>query len=72
VFYQDTVAAINWRCDAFGFEVRIKVQGKNGSTVRSIRKAICGGSRSAYAIRRRASGGGKWPKVFVILTVDPV
>ena len=30
VFYQDAVAAIDWLCDAFGFEVRIKVEGKNG------------------------------------------
>jgi uncharacterized glyoxalase superfamily protein PhnB len=30
VFYQDAVAAIEWLCDAFGFEVRIKVEGKDG------------------------------------------
>lgn len=30
VFYQDAVAAIDWLCDAFGFEVRIKVEGNNG------------------------------------------
>jgi uncharacterized glyoxalase superfamily protein PhnB len=30
VFYQDAVAAIKWLCDAFGFEVRIKVEGKDG------------------------------------------
>jgi uncharacterized glyoxalase superfamily protein PhnB len=30
VFYQDAVAAIDWLCDAFGFEVRIKVVGKDG------------------------------------------
>jgi uncharacterized glyoxalase superfamily protein PhnB len=30
VFYQDATAAIKWLCDAFGFEVRIKVEGKDG------------------------------------------
>jgi uncharacterized glyoxalase superfamily protein PhnB len=29
VFYQDAAAAINWLCDAFGFEIRIKVEGKD-------------------------------------------
>ncbi len=30
VFYQDAAAAINWLCDAFGLEVRLKVEGKDG------------------------------------------
>lgn len=30
VFYQNAVAAIDWLCDAFGFEVRLKVVGKDG------------------------------------------
>jgi uncharacterized glyoxalase superfamily protein PhnB len=30
LFYQDAGAAIQWLCDAFGFEVRIKVEGKDG------------------------------------------
>lgn len=30
VFYQDAAAAIDWLCDAFGFEVRLKVEGENG------------------------------------------
>jgi uncharacterized glyoxalase superfamily protein PhnB len=30
VFYQDAAAAIDWLCDAFGFEVRIKVEGEGG------------------------------------------
>jgi uncharacterized glyoxalase superfamily protein PhnB len=30
VVYRDAAAAIDWLCDAFGFEVRIKVQGLNG------------------------------------------
>jgi uncharacterized glyoxalase superfamily protein PhnB len=30
VFYQGAAAAIDWLCDAFGFEVRLKVEGDNG------------------------------------------
>jgi uncharacterized glyoxalase superfamily protein PhnB len=30
VFYQDAAAAIDWLCDDFGFEVRLKVEGDNG------------------------------------------
>ena len=30
VVYQDAVAAIEWLCDAFGFEVRLKVEGDKG------------------------------------------
>jgi uncharacterized glyoxalase superfamily protein PhnB len=30
VFYQDAAAAIDWLCDAFGFAVRLKVEGDNG------------------------------------------
>jgi uncharacterized glyoxalase superfamily protein PhnB len=30
VVYQDAAAAIEWLCDAFGFEIRLKVEGENG------------------------------------------
>ena len=30
VYYQDAASAIQWLCDAFGFEIRIKVEGENG------------------------------------------
>jgi uncharacterized glyoxalase superfamily protein PhnB len=30
VFYQDAAAAIPWLCKAFGFEVRLKVEGEGG------------------------------------------
>jgi uncharacterized glyoxalase superfamily protein PhnB len=30
VFYRDAAAAIDWLCDAFGFTVRLKVEGNNG------------------------------------------
>jgi uncharacterized glyoxalase superfamily protein PhnB len=30
VVYRDAAAAIDWLCDAFGFGIRIKVEGENG------------------------------------------
>ena len=30
VVYRDAAAAIQWLCDAFGFEIRLKVEGENG------------------------------------------
>jgi uncharacterized glyoxalase superfamily protein PhnB len=30
IFYQDAAAAIDWLCDAFGFEVRLKVENDDG------------------------------------------
>jgi uncharacterized glyoxalase superfamily protein PhnB len=30
ICYQDAARAIDWLCDAFGFEVRLKVEGENG------------------------------------------
>ena len=30
VVYQDAAAAIDWLCNAFGFEIRLKVEGHNG------------------------------------------
>jgi uncharacterized glyoxalase superfamily protein PhnB len=35
VFYDDPQAAIDWLCQAFGFEVRLKVEGDNGEIVHS-------------------------------------
>jgi uncharacterized glyoxalase superfamily protein PhnB len=29
-FYEDAAAAIDWLCSAFGFEVRIKIEGEGG------------------------------------------
>lgn len=30
LFYEDAAAAIDWICSAFGFEVRLKIEGENG------------------------------------------
>lgn len=35
VFYDDPRAAIDWLCKAFGFEVRLKVEGDDGKIVHS-------------------------------------
>jgi uncharacterized glyoxalase superfamily protein PhnB len=35
VFYNDAAAAIDWLCRAFGFEIKIKVDGEDGSVVHS-------------------------------------
>jgi uncharacterized glyoxalase superfamily protein PhnB len=35
VFYDDAQAAIDWLCRAFGFEIRLKVEGDNGDIVHS-------------------------------------
>jgi uncharacterized glyoxalase superfamily protein PhnB len=35
VYYQDAHAAIEWLCQAFGFEVQLKVEGDGGQVVHS-------------------------------------
>ena len=35
VFYDDPKAAIDWLCKAFGFELRLKVEGEGGDIVHS-------------------------------------
>jgi len=35
LYYRDPAAAIDWLCAAFGFEVRLKVEGEGGSIVHS-------------------------------------
>jgi uncharacterized glyoxalase superfamily protein PhnB len=35
VVYQDAAAAIDWLCKAFGFEVRLRIEGDNGRIVHS-------------------------------------
>jgi uncharacterized glyoxalase superfamily protein PhnB len=31
VYYEDAVKAIDWLVDAFGFEVRLRIEGDDGS-----------------------------------------
>ena len=35
VVYQDAAKAIDWLCDAFGFELRLKVEGEPGEIIHS-------------------------------------
>src|SRR5471032_84269 len=35
VYYEDAAKAIDWLCAAFGFEVRLKIDGPGGSVVHS-------------------------------------
>jgi uncharacterized glyoxalase superfamily protein PhnB len=35
IFYNDAAKAIDWLCEAFGFEVRLKVEGEGGVIVHS-------------------------------------
>jgi uncharacterized glyoxalase superfamily protein PhnB len=35
LYYQDAARAIDWLCQAFGFEVRMKVEGEGGTIVHS-------------------------------------
>ena len=35
LYYEDPAKAIDWLCDAFGFEVRLKVEGDGGTIVHS-------------------------------------
>lgn len=35
IYYEDASAAIDWLCNAFGFEVQMKVEGENGEIAHS-------------------------------------
>jgi uncharacterized glyoxalase superfamily protein PhnB len=68
VFYDDPTAAINWLCRAFGFEVRLKIEGEGGSIEHSelvfdgglIMVGAAGGDRPGqeHMISPKAVGGG--------------
>jgi len=54
VFYDDAVAAIDWLCRAFGFEVRLKVEGGDGGIVHS--ELVFGGGVVMVASAGRMEG----------------
>jgi uncharacterized glyoxalase superfamily protein PhnB len=68
VFYDDAAAAIDWLCDAFGFEVRTRVEDDDGQIVHSevvygeglIMVGQSGGDRpgQAHMVSPRSTGGG--------------
>ena len=65
LFYDDPAAAIDWLCDAFGFEVRLKVEGDGGAIVHSelelagglIMVGEAGGKGRAYTTSPRSLDG---------------
>jgi uncharacterized glyoxalase superfamily protein PhnB len=75
LYYQDPVRAIDWLCRAFGFEVRIKVEGPDGSIEHSELAfgeglIMVGGDRkdrSEWAYRRspRSIGGANTQNLMV-------
>jgi uncharacterized glyoxalase superfamily protein PhnB len=65
VYYDEPAKAIDWLCRAFGFEVRLKVEGENGSIEHSELTfgdgvVMVGGAKPRFPNRRspRAVGGG--------------
>jgi len=81
VMYKDANAAIDWLCRAFGFEVRLKVQGDDGIVVHS--ELVYGdgvimpaqeneGSTEAYRNLGRSpqSLGGKFTQAMVLQVDD--
>ena len=56
IFYDDPAAAIDWLCTAFGFKVRIKVEGEGGAIVHSELELEGGLIMVGAASRDKASG----------------
>ncbi len=71
LFYDDPAAAIDWLCKAFGFEIRLKVEGENGDIAHS--ELVIGdglimvGSSKKMPGRKspRAIGGGNTQSLMV-------
>jgi uncharacterized glyoxalase superfamily protein PhnB len=57
IFYDDALAAIDWLCRAFGFEVRIKVLGNDGRLAHS--ELTYGGGVMMVAQAGKSSTGTK-------------
>jgi uncharacterized glyoxalase superfamily protein PhnB len=57
IFYDDALAAIDWLCRAFDFEVRIKVLGNDGRLAHS--ELTYGGGVIMVAQSGKSSGGTK-------------
>ncbi len=64
LFYDDAAAAIDWLCDAFGFEVRLRIEGEGGRIEHS--QLVYGGglvmvSTAGGSAHRGASFPGRSP-----------
>jgi uncharacterized glyoxalase superfamily protein PhnB len=56
VFYQDAAAAIDWLCDAFGFTLRLRVEGEGGRIEHS---ELEFGGALVMVSQETIDGGGK-------------
>jgi uncharacterized glyoxalase superfamily protein PhnB len=72
LYYQEPAKAIDWLCRAFGFEVRIKVEGQDGSIEHSELVfaeglVMVGGTRARFPYRRspRSIDGGNTQNMMV-------
>jgi uncharacterized glyoxalase superfamily protein PhnB len=80
VFYDDPRAAIDWLCQAFGFEVRLKVEGDDGVIHHSelcfgealIMVSGTGGKETWQALYRSPQATGGWITQACALFVDDV
>ena len=45
LYYDDAPKAIDWLCEAFGFEVRLKVEGEGGRIGQHVLSVALGGRR---------------------------
>jgi len=52
LFYRDAARAIDWLCDAFGFELRLKVEGEPGRIIHS--ELVYGGAMICVSEAARA------------------
>lgn len=79
LFYDDPAAAIDWLCRAFGFEVRLKVEGDNGRIEHSeltygealIMVATAGASPhrsdTAFRMSPKSVGGGNTQTLMIFV-----
>ncbi|MEK6408759.1 MAG: VOC family protein [Acidobacteriota bacterium] len=70
VWYQDPAKAIDWLCNAFGFEVRLKVEAADGSIAHSELVfgegvIMVGGKKQDYRQSPRAIGGANTQSMMV-------
>ena len=80
VFYDDPRAAIDWLCSAFGFEVRLKVEGEGGVIQHSelcfgealVMVGGTGGKETWQALYRSPQATGGWITQACALFVDDV
>jgi len=80
VFYDDPRAAIDWLCRAFGFELRLKVEGDDGLIHHSelcfgealVMVSGTGGKEAWQALYRSPQASGGWVTQASALFVDDV